>query len=51
MMCMNHRLYEAFCKFDLDGDGRVTLDEIGRALGDPSRAKELIAEVDVDGDG
>jgi hypothetical protein len=46
-----HRLWEAFCKFDLDGDGRVTLDEIAAALGDPQEAKLLIGEVDKDGDG
>jgi len=51
LMAKEERLYEAFLRFDLNGDGRVTLDEIGRALGDPSKAKELIAEVDVDGDG
>jgi calcium-dependent protein kinase len=51
LVAKEERLYEAFCKFDLNGDGRVTLEEIAKALGDPSKAKELIAEVDVDGDG
>jgi len=51
LVAKEERLYEAFCKFDLNGDGRVSLDEIAIALGDASKAKELIAEVDVDGDG
>jgi len=51
LVAKEERLYEAFCKFDQNGDGRVTLDEIGRVLGDQSKAKELLAEVDVDGDG
>jgi calcium-dependent protein kinase len=49
--CCFNRLWEAFSKFDLNGDGRVSLDEISRALGDPAKARELIAEVDADGDG
>jgi Ca2+-binding EF-hand superfamily protein len=51
MFDVNDRLWEAFCKFDLDGDGRVTLDEIAAALGDHKEAKELLSEVDKDGDG
>jgi len=45
------RLWEAFRKFDLDGDGKITIDEIEKVLGPNSGAKELIAEVDKNGDG
>ncbi len=44
-------LWEAFRKFDLDGDGKITIDEIEKVLGTGSNAKELIAEIDKNGDG
>jgi len=46
------RLWEAFCKLDINKDGKVTADELSKLLGgDVSKAKEMIKEVDVDGDG
>jgi calcium-dependent protein kinase len=45
------RLWVAFRKLDLNGDGRVTKEEIEKVLGPKSHAAELIAEADVDGDG
>jgi len=44
------RLWNAFCKLDLNGDGRVTKEEIEQVLG-AADAKTLIAEVDKNGDG
>jgi len=45
------RLWEAFCKLDLNGDGKVTPEEIAAVLGDQAAAKAMIAEIDIDGDG
>jgi calcium-dependent protein kinase len=46
------RLWEAFCRFDLNGDGRISRDELCQVLKQGNEdAKQLIAEVDVDGDG
>ena len=48
---------DAFSVFDLDGDGKVTESELLQTLGKtnvgltPEKIKELVAEVDVDGDG
>ncbi|XP_068650035.1 calmodulin-like protein 11 [Aristolochia californica] len=48
---------EAFCLFDKDGDGRITIDELAtviRSLGQTPTEEELhdmIREVDVDGNG
>jgi len=44
------RLWNAFCKLDLNGDGRVTKDEIEQVLG-ATDAKTMISEVDKNGDG
>jgi len=44
------RLWNAFCKLDLNGDGRVTKDEIEQVLG-TTDAKNMITEVDKNGDG
>jgi len=46
------RIWDTFCKLDLNGDGRISAEEIAKALGDDSKkALELVAEVDKDGDG
>lgn len=45
------RLWEAFSKLDLDGNGKVTAAEISAVLGVDSEAAKLIAEADTDGDG
>jgi len=48
-------LREAFCLFDIDGDGKITTDELGtvmKSLGmNPSadQLREMIDEVDIDG--
>jgi len=48
-------LREAFCLFDIDGDGKITRDELGtvmKSLGmNPSddQLREMIDEVDIDG--
>lgn len=56
MMCVNIvELREAFCLFDIDGDGKITTDELGtvmKSLGmEPSdeQLREMIDEVDIDG--
>lgn len=46
------RIWEAFQRLDLDGDGRVTLAEIETVMkANSSDARKFIAEVDKDGDG
>jgi calcium-dependent protein kinase len=46
------RLWNVFCKLDLNGDGFLTLQEIESATRDTvDNIKEMIAEVDADGDG
>jgi len=45
------RLWNAFCKLDLNGDGRVTKEEIEQVLGRGADALTLIGEVDKNGDG
>jgi len=48
------RLWDSFCKMDLNGDGRITVEELKQVLGTESnedRVKELIAEVDKDKNG
>jgi len=48
------RLWDSFCKMDLNGDGRITVDELRSVLGqeaDERKVKELIAEVDHDKNG
>ena len=48
---------DAFSVFDLDGDGKVTEAELMQTLGKVNvglteeKIKQLVAEVDVDGDG
>jgi len=45
------RLWNAFGKLDLNGDGRVTREEIEQVLGKGADALAWIAEVDKNGDG
>jgi len=45
------RLWEAFCKLDLNGDGKITAQEIASVVEDKDKAAALIAEVDKNGDG
>jgi len=45
------RLWEAFCKLDLNGDGKITAEEIASVVEDKDKAAALIAEVDKNGDG
>ena len=46
------RIWEAFQRLDLDGDGRVTLAEIETVMkANKQDARKFIAEVDKDGDG
>jgi len=58
MTCVNRklknkeeRLWEAFCKLDLNGDGKITAQEIASVVEDKDKAAALIAEVDKNGDG
>ena len=50
-------MVDAFSVFDLDGDGKVTEAELMQTLGKVNvglteeKIKQLVAEVDVDGDG
>ena len=46
------RLWEAFCRLDLNNDGKVSAEELRLVLvRNEKDAKELIKDVDVDGDG
>jgi len=46
------RLWLAFCSVDVNRDGKVTAAEIEKVLGaDFNQAKQIIAEVDKNGDG
>jgi len=48
------RLWDSFCRLDLNGDGRITLDELKEVLKserDEDRLKELISDVDKDKSG
>ena len=46
-------IWWAFCKYDLDGDGRITAEEIRTVLGIETResVEAMISEFDVNGDG
>jgi len=46
------RLWEAFCRLDLNQDGKVSVEELKQVLTrNEHDARELIKDVDVDGDG
>eukprot|EP00461_Guttulinopsis_vulgaris_P001021 UN01021 len=46
------RLWQSFRSMDLNGDGRLSKDELVQALGLPeSEVEDMIKEVDVDGNG
>jgi len=53
MINYQQHIWEAFCQYDVDGDGRITVDEMRAALsGEPAEVVErYLAEFDVDGDG
>jgi len=51
LVAKEERLWDAFCKLDLNGDGKVSVDEIAKVIGDRKKAEELIAEVDQNHDG
>ena len=45
-------IWWAFCKYDLDGDGKITVDEMRQVLGASKEdAQKMIAEHDANGDG
>jgi len=45
-------LWEAFCRLDLNQDGKVSVEELKQVLTrNEHDARELIKDVDVDGDG
>jgi len=46
------RLWTAFCKVDLNGDGKISAQEIEQVLGEHGDSvKQMIAEIDKNGDG
>ncbi|KAJ0692252.1 putative protein kinase CAMK-CDPK family [Helianthus annuus] len=52
----DEHLYKAFCHFDTDNSGYITMDELETAMkqygmGDESTIKDIISEVDTDNDG
>jgi Ca2+-binding EF-hand superfamily protein len=52
-MCTENNLKAAFDRFDLDGNGEITLDELREVLGDDDENSliDLIKSVDKNGDG
>ncbi|XP_024992661.1 calcium-dependent protein kinase-like [Cynara cardunculus var. scolymus] len=52
----DEHLYKAFCHFDADNSGYITMDELETAMkeygmGDEATIKDIISEVDTDNDG
>lgn len=52
----DEHLYKAFCHFDTDNSGYITMDELEKAMkeygmGDEATIKDIISEVDTDNDG
>lgn len=45
------RMLKMFRRLDLNGDGKITADELANAVGDDQNIIELMKEVDQDGDG
>eukprot|EP00457_Paulinella_chromatophora_P006455 gb/GEZN01006473.1/.p1 GENE.gb/GEZN01006473.1/~~gb/GEZN01006473.1/.p1 ORF type:complete len:503 (+),score=77.21 gb/GEZN01006473.1/:68-1576(+) len=52
LIAKEERVWEAFCKLDMDGDGRISAIEIGKVLGKEAKEVDiLLKEVDRNGDG
>jgi Ca2+-binding EF-hand superfamily protein len=45
------RLWETFCKLDVNNDGKISKEEIVQVLGNTVQAQELIKAADTNGDG
>jgi calcium-dependent protein kinase len=50
LLAKEERLWDAFRKLDLNGDGKITKDEIRKVLGEEA-ANDMIAAADTNGDG
>jgi len=50
LLAKEERLWDAFRKIDLNGDGKITKDEIRKVLGEDA-AHDMIAAADTNGDG
>jgi len=52
LIAKEERIWLAFCKLDLNGDGRISRDEIKQVLGKQDEdVLEMLKEADADGDG
>lgn len=51
LLAKEERLYNTFCQLDQDRNGTVTAEEIEQVLGEQDDVKQMIAEIDKDGDG
>lgn len=52
-LCTENNLRQAFNKFDLDGNGEITFDELKEVIGsdEEDTIKDIIKQVDKNGDG